>query len=156
MSKTQRFRTPFDSQHAKGSQMLLKPSGQNFHRLFSSLWRKYSWEMFLLVILGLFANTLTDDGKYSLWSVFSLNKKYFPRFLPHFLNLNQVLKKRWPSWLMYFRNYGLPKMGLEKCLKSPVKEHRSTVNMLKVPNTVDICTIELLSYFRITLRETEF
>ena len=32
---------------------------------------------------------------------------------------------------MCFRNYGLRKTSLEKCLKTPVPEHGLTVNMLK-------------------------
>ena len=39
----------------------------------------------------------------------------------------------WPSYLINFRYYGLQKTWLDKCLKSPVSEHRSTVDMLKRP-----------------------
>ena len=34
---------------------------------------------------------------------------------------------------MYFRNYGLLKSRLGKCLRSPVSERPSAVNMLKSP-----------------------
>ena len=34
---------------------------------------------------------------------------------------------------MYFGNYGLAKTCLDKGLKSPVWEHRLTINMLKSP-----------------------
>ena len=34
---------------------------------------------------------------------------------------------------MYIRSYRLQKTWLDKCLKSPVSEHPSTVNMLKGP-----------------------
>ena len=34
---------------------------------------------------------------------------------------------------MYFGNYGLQDTCLDKCLKSPVSENPSTVNMLKDP-----------------------
>ena len=34
---------------------------------------------------------------------------------------------------MYFRNYRLRKMSLEKCLKGAVSEHPLTVNMLQSP-----------------------
>ena len=46
-----------------------KSERQHFHHIYSSLWRQFSWEKFLLVIckvLGLFVNTLTADGQYSL------------------------------------------------------------------------------------------
>ena len=57
---------------------------------------------------------------------------------------------------MYFGNYELQKSLLEKCLKSHVSNHRSTVNMLKrIPNTTEICTVAFLSYFFITLRKLE-
>ena len=36
---------------------------------------------------------------------------------------------------MCFKNYGLQKVWLDKCLKSPVSEHLSTVNMLKRLNS---------------------
>ena len=32
---------------------------------------------------------------------------------------------------MYFRNYGVRKTGLDKCLKSPVSEHGSTIIIRK-------------------------
>ena len=55
---------------------------------------------------------------------------------------------------MYFRNFGLQNTPLEKCLKRTVPEHYSTVN-IRVPNTAEICTAPLLSYFLIILREIE-
>ena len=40
MSKKSLFRTPFDSQHATGSQRLLKSALQHFYNIFSSLCEK--------------------------------------------------------------------------------------------------------------------
>ena len=37
LSKKHRFRTPFDSQYLKGSQTLVKSSGEHFQHIFSSL-----------------------------------------------------------------------------------------------------------------------
>ena len=37
LSKKQYFRRPFDSQHVKGSQTLVKSAGEHFHHIFSSL-----------------------------------------------------------------------------------------------------------------------
>ena len=34
---------------------------------------------------------------------------------------------------MYFRNYGLPKTWLDKCLKSPVSEYPTKSNMVNAP-----------------------
>ena len=69
MSRKPRFRTPFNSQHAKRSQTLLESVQQHFYHISSSLWGKLSWKMSLLVIceiLGLFLNTLIVDDKYFL------------------------------------------------------------------------------------------
>ena len=62
------FRIPFNSQHVKGSQRLLKSARQHFHHIFSSLWCKCSCKMPLVVIfeiLGLLFNILTADNNYS-------------------------------------------------------------------------------------------
>ena len=64
-----RFRTPFDSEHVKASQTLMKSAWQHFYHTFCLLLAKYSWNKFLLVIfqpLGLFVKTLIADDKYSL------------------------------------------------------------------------------------------
>ena len=57
-----------------------------------------------------------------------------------FLGILEVLiqfstfsKERWPQSLMYLQTYGLPKTGLDKCLKSPVSEDTSTGNMVNGP-----------------------
>ena len=67
---------------------------------FSSLWVVFSWKISLLLLcemLGLFFNTLTVDGKYSLRNIESLlqpvqmqiSKKQntFSNFFPSFLNI---------------------------------------------------------------------
>ena len=69
MSKKPCLRTLFHSQHAKGSQALIKSTWQHFYHIFSLLWLKLSKKMYLLVIcepLGLFVNTLTADDNHSL------------------------------------------------------------------------------------------
>ena len=40
LSKKQCFRTPFDSQHVKGSQTLVKSACEDFHDIFSQLLEK--------------------------------------------------------------------------------------------------------------------
>ena len=104
MSKNPGFRTPFDSQHAKGSKRLLKIARKHFYYNFSWLWeekRKVSL-LEIFEILGLFVNTLTADDEYSLCKSenlppqlkynFLTNKKLFPNLLFHFWNLHQILK----------------------------------------------------------------
>ena len=52
---------------------------------------------------------------------------------------------------MYIRNYLLRNTWLNKCLKTPVSQQRSTGLMLKGPNTAEILTTALLSCLFITL-----
>ena len=106
--------------------------------------------MSLLVIfevLGLFANTLNVDDKYFLPKSKNLpqpiqmqlpnQQKSFPEcFAPFLKSTSNFLifsKKRWPSQLLYSWNYRLSITWLDKYLKSPVSEHRFSVNMLKGP-----------------------
>ena len=63
------FRRPFESQVCKQCQILLKAAPTHLYLLFWALWMQLSWKKSVLVksrILGLFANTLTADDKYSL------------------------------------------------------------------------------------------
>ena len=69
LSKKRRFRTRFDSEHVKASQMLAKFPWEPFYHVFLSFSVKLIWEMSPLVLgetLGVFVNTLTADGKYPL------------------------------------------------------------------------------------------
>ena len=68
--------------------------------------------------------------------IYLKNKKIFLIFSVHFSNLHQILnifKQRWPSQLMYLRNYELRKTWLDKCLKSPVSEDSLTDNIRNGP-----------------------
>ena len=64
-------------------------------------------------------------------------QKSFPEcFAPFLKSTSNFLifsKKRWPSQLLYSWNYRLSITWLDKYLKSPVSEHRFSVNMLKDP-----------------------
>ena len=67
MSKKSRFRGPFDKQHGKRAQALLKSASQHLYHIHRSLPRKLSWKKSLLLtcqILGLLVNTLAADEKY--------------------------------------------------------------------------------------------
>ena len=67
MFKTSRFRGPFDKQHGKRPQALLKSASQHLYHIHGSLPRKLSWKKSLLLtckILGLLVNTLAADEKY--------------------------------------------------------------------------------------------
>ena len=106
MSKKPRFRTPFDSQHVKGSQTLVKSAWHQFYHIFSPLWAKLTWIISLLVIcqiLGHFRNTLTANEKYSLRNrelarqpiQMQLSKKQIPfsKFLEAYLKLTSILEE---------------------------------------------------------------
>ena len=67
MSKKSCFRGPFDKQHGKRAQALLKSASQHLYHIHRSLPRKLSWKKSLLLtcqILGLLVNTLAADEKY--------------------------------------------------------------------------------------------
>ena len=68
MFKRFHFRSPFDGHDVKVSEPLLKSAQQNFYPFVWSTWKRLTLKTSLLVIsevLGLFANTLIVDNKYS-------------------------------------------------------------------------------------------
>ena len=105
LSKKRRFRTRFDIQHVKASQIHLKSPWELFYHVFSSFSGKFIWKMSLLVsdkVLGVFVYVLTADGKYPVqgFENFQLRneiqlsgkrKNFFLNFLLHFWNLHQIL-----------------------------------------------------------------
>ena len=65
----------------------------------------------------------------------TLPKKQKPisQFFSAFLKLTQSFEHfetKLPYKLMYFRNYGLRKTCLDKCLKCPISKDASTSNMV--------------------------
>ena len=67
LSKKRIFRTRFDRQHVKTSQILAKSPWEHFSHVFPSFSRKLIWKMCPLVlgeVLVLFVNRLTAGGKY--------------------------------------------------------------------------------------------
>ena len=69
LSKKRRFRTRFDNQHVKVSQILAKSPWERLYHVFSSFSLKLIWKIshqILGEILGVRFNTLTADGKYFL------------------------------------------------------------------------------------------
>ena len=104
MSKKSRFREPFDKQHGKRAQALLKSASQHLYHIHRSLPRKLSWKKSLLLtcqILGLLVNTLAADEKYPVLNrdnltipvqmQLSQEQKLFLNFSLHFLNLEEIL-----------------------------------------------------------------
>ena len=67
MFKKSYFRGPFDKQHGKRAQALLKSASQHLYHIHWSLPSQLSWKKSLLLtcqILGLLVNTLAADEKY--------------------------------------------------------------------------------------------
>ena len=67
MSKKSCFRGPFDKQHGKRAQALLKSTLQHLDDIHHSQPRELSWKKSLLLtckILGLLVNTLAANEKY--------------------------------------------------------------------------------------------
>ena len=147
MSITSHFKGSFGKQHGKRAKTVLKFAWQNPFHISWSLWRQLTCKKSLLVIWKisrLFINTLSADGKYSLFnrdnltqpSQMQLSRKqktfsqFFSAFFKSRLNFEHFLKKRWPSLLMYFRNYGTRKTWLDQCLKSPLSRDPSKSNIV--------------------------
>ena len=145
-----RFKGSFRKEHGKCSQTLLKFAWQNLYHIYWSLWRQLTFKNFLLVICKisrLFPNTLSADGKGCLLNRDNLTQPIhmqlsekqktfcdcFSAFLKSRLNFEHFFKKRWPSLLMYFRNYGPGKTLLDECLRSPLSNDPSKTNMVNAP-----------------------
>ena len=150
MSKKTRFKGSFEKQHGKRAQTLLKLAWQHLYDIYWSLWRQLTCKRSLVVtckISRLFPKTLCDDAKFSLFNRSNLTEpilmqvsgkektfcQFFTAFYKSSLNLEHFQKKRCLSYLRYFRNYGLRKIWLHQCLKSPVSRDPSERNMVNAP-----------------------
>ena len=98
MSRKSRFGGPFNKQHGKQAQTLLKSASHHLHHIDWSTPSELSWKKYLLLtyqILGLLVNTLAPDEKYPLLNrdnftipiqmELSQNQKNFSHFFPAFL-----------------------------------------------------------------------
>ena len=116
MSKKSRLKGSFGKQHGKCAQTLLKCEGQLLYHTYWSLFSQLSYKKSLLVICKfsrLFPNTVSADGKYSLFNKDNLTQpiqielsrkqktfsKYFSAFLKFNLKFEHIKKKDDPhSW----------------------------------------------------------
>ena len=67
--KVSPFKGPFEKQHGKRAEKLLKSEREYLSHIYKSRWQQLSWKKSLLVIckmLRLFVNTFTADDKYSV------------------------------------------------------------------------------------------
>ena len=106
MSKTACFRGPFDKQHGKRAQALLKSTLQHLDDIHHSQPRELSWKKSLLLtckILGLLVNTLAADEKYlilhrdnfmiPIYKQLSQKQKTFSEFSAAFLKCSFNFKQ---------------------------------------------------------------
>ena len=98
-----RLKTPFDSQHVKRFQTLVKSSWKDFHHIFSSLWGEIIWKIspwlkfeiiWFLLTHGLPITSILFRIVRICRSLFKSsylkNRKHFLGFLFHCWNLHQI------------------------------------------------------------------
>ena len=126
MSKKSQFRRPFEKQHEKRFQALLKSASQHLYQVHWRLSSQLSWKNFLLLtckVLELLVNTLAADEKYpvlnrdnltiSIQMQLSQEKKAFSLFFAAFLKSNLIFK------YLAIANY------------QPVKNNKDTIVLTK-------------------------
>ena len=113
-SMPKKYGFSFKKQHGKCAQTLLKCQGQLLYHIYWSLLRQLSYKKSLLVICNirrLFPDTLSDNGKYSLFNRDNLTQliqmqlsrkqktffEFFSSFLKSGWNFEHFQKKRWLS-----------------------------------------------------------
>ena len=150
MPKKYRFRGPFDKQHGKGAQALLKSTSHHLYHIHWSLPRQLIWRKSLLLkcqILGLLVNTLAADEKYPVLNrdnltipiqmQLSQKQKTFSEFLcPFFKSIRnfKYFQKKKILIDYVFPKLQTPKTSSYKCLKSPFWKDFLTSNMVNVLN----------------------
>ena len=144
-----RFRGPFNKQHGKAAEALLKSASQHLYQIHWSLPTQLRWKKSLLLtskILVLYVNTLAADKKYPVLNrdnltipvqiKLSRKQKFFSKFFAVFLKSSLILdhfEKNMTLIAFVFRKLPSPKMLLDKCLKSTFSDDRSRSNMVNVP-----------------------
>ena len=128
MPKNSSFKGSFGKQHGKRAQTLLKFAWQHLYHIYWLLWRQLTCKNSLLVtckISRLFPNTLSVDGKYSLFNRDNLRQRiwmqlcgkqetfseFFSTFLKSSLNFAHFQKKDDPhgwciSQITHSQKYG--------------------------------------------------
>ena len=135
LSKKLCLRTHFDSQHVKGSQILLKYPWECFYHVFSAFSGKFIFKTSPLVLgemLEVFVNILTAEDKYPVqdWENLQLTiqmllpekGKAFCNFLSHFWNLHEILNILKEK--MFVIANAFPKLQTVKILVRPLSKTR--------------------------------
>ena len=148
LSQKSHFKGPFNKQHGKRAQALLKSASHHLYDihwlLVSQLSRKKSL-LFTCKILVVLVHTLAADEKYLVLNrenltipiQMQLSRKqiffaYFYWIFKSSLN-SKHFEKKMTLIAFVFWKISTPKTRLEKCLKSPVSEDPLTRNMADVP-----------------------
>ena len=114
MPKKSSFKRSFGKQHGKQAEALLRFAWQNLYQIYWLLLRQLTFKNFLLVIgkiSSLFPNSLSGDGKYSLFNRENLTQpiqmevsrkektfsEFFSSFFKSSLKFWTFSKKRWLS-----------------------------------------------------------
>ena len=145
MSEKSPFRQPLDKQHGKRAPALFKSAPQHLYHIHWSLQSKLTWKKSLLLtcqILRLLFNILPADEKYPVLNrdnltipiQMQLSQKeiFFSQFLGAFLKsrLNfKYLDQKMTLIDFVFPKILTPKTWSDKCLKSPVSEDHSMLNV---------------------------
>ena len=151
MFKKSRFRRPFDKQHGKRPQALLKSASHHLYHIHWSMPSQSSVKKSLLLtrkILGLLVNTSSTDEKYpvlnrdNLTTPIQMDLSQKPKsFLSIFCFIFEISAKFWTLLkktkmtviAFVFPKLRTPKTWLDKCLKSPVWEDSSISKIINVP-----------------------
>ena len=147
MCKKSSFRGPFEKQHGKRIQTVLKSERKNLYHISWSLRNRLSFKNFLLgicKILRLFVNAWLPMRSI-LFLIRTIQRNQFRRnylknkdlvvdFIFRYGNIDQILnilkKKDGHHRLCIFENRGLRKTWIDKCLKSHVPEDPLTSNIV--------------------------
>ena len=123
--KNSGFKGSFEKQHGKCAQTLLKCQGQLLYHIYWSLWRQLSYKKSLLLILKisrLFSNTLSADGKYSIF-----NRDNFTQAIPM-----QVCRKQ-KTFSQFFSAFFKPSLNFEHFQKRKMSLIADVFPKLRTP-----------------------
>ena len=130
-----RLKTPFDGQHVKRFQKLVKSSWDHFYHIFSALWREIIWKISPWLKFEIIAFLLKHGLPITsilfrivriccslLKSSYLKNKKHFLSFLFHLWNLHQILNIFKKKKILIANVF--PKLATVKGLVTPVTIQR--------------------------------
>ena len=177
MSIKSRFKGSFKKQHGKCAQTLLKFAWQNLYHIYWSLWRQLTCKKSLLVIWKisrLFINTLSADGKYSLFNRDNLKQAIqmqlsgkqktfsdlFSQFSESDLNFEHFQKKKMSLIAYVFPKVWTPKNLVRSMSKNSRfkgsfgKQHRKRAQILLRIGWQHLCHIYWSLWMQLTCKKS--